>query len=232
MIPGAQVTAGGSTVSASSHFSAVRLRRARLGSGRHHVVLLTYSYWQHHFASDPGIVGRTLVGEDGLTRSIGVLPANVLRYRNDFLKPLVESAYSHDRGYHDLDVFGRLKPGVTLAQARARLDAHRQHDCRREYPATNKNLWFNVAPLDKSYAMTNPQANRALVLMLAAVGLRAADCCANVANLLLARTVTRSRECVIRAALGARRARLVRQMLVESGRCFCWAAWPASCWRD
>ena len=183
--------------------------------GNDDVVILTHSYWRRHLASDPAIVGGTLTTNDGVFTVIGVLPPNVLRYGGDFLKPLVPAGYPPGRGHRDLDVFARLKPGVALAQARAELDTI-AHRLERDYPATNKGRRFSVAPLDKYYASTDRKATRGLLLMLGAVGLVLLIACANVANLLLARSVTRSRECVIRAAMGAGRARLVRQMLVES----------------
>jgi predicted permease len=187
--------------------------------GSDDVVILTHSYWRRHLASDPAIVGRTLTTNDGIFTVIGVLPPNVLRYGGDFLKPLVPAEYPAGRGHRDLDVFARLKPGVALAQARAELDTI-AHRLERDHPATNKGRRFSVAPLDKYYASTDRKATRGLLLMLGAVGLVLLIACANVANLLLARSVTRSRECVIRAAMGAGRARLVRQMLVESALLF------------
>ena len=183
--------------------------------GHDHVVLLTHAYWRRRLASDPNIVGKTLTTKDGSFTVIGVLPPNVLRYGGDFLKPLVQAEYPMGRGERDLDVFARLKPGVTIAQARTQLETIGRR-LEQEYPATNKGRSFSVAPLDKYYTLTDRKADRGLLLMLGAVALVLLIACANVANLLLARSVTRSRECVIRAALGAGRARLVRQMLVES----------------
>ena len=201
--------------------------------GRDDVLILTDAYWRQRFAADPGVLGRTLSVDGKRMTILGVLPPNVLRYNADFLKPLVTATYPSGRDHRDLDVFARLRPGITVQAAQAELDVlGRQLEA--AYPSANVNHQFRVIPLDKYYASVNPSAGRGLILMLGAVGLVLLIACVNVANLLLARAATRTRECVIRAALGASRGRLARQLLIENMLLFmaggglgCFVAWWA-----
>jgi len=183
--------------------------------GHDRVVILTHAYWKRRFGSDPHVVGQTLAIDRDPFTVVGVLPPNVLRYGADLIRPLVPADYPPGRGYRDLDVFARLKPGVTLAQAQAEIDtiARRLEE---QYRATNANSSYSLAQLGRYYAPIQRKAHQGLLLILGAVGVVLLIACANVANLLLARSLARYRECVIRAALGAGRARLIRQMLVES----------------
>jgi putative ABC transport system permease protein len=207
--------------------------RDEFQAGRDDVVILTDAYWRRRFGADGNIVGRSLRVDGRPLTIVGVLPPNVLRYGADFLKPLVPSSYPPGRDHRDLDVFARLRPGVTLAAAQAELDVlGRQIEA--ASPSANVNHHFRVIALDKYYAAIDPSAGRGLVLMLGAVGLVLLIACVNVANLLLARNATRTRECVIRAALGASRTRLARQLLIENlilflagGGLGCFIAWWA-----
>src|SRR4030095_13271162 len=87
--------------------------------GRNGVTIITAEFWRRGFGADPSIVGRTLLVDGAPHTIIGVLPPNVLRYEADVLMPLTPAAYPVQRDHRDLDVFARLRPGVTIAQARA-----------------------------------------------------------------------------------------------------------------
>ncbi len=183
--------------------------------GRNRVVLLSHSYWQRRFDANPDAIGRTFHTDDGPFVTVGVLPPNVLRYGADFITPLVAAQYPAGRDHGDLDIVARLGPGTTLAQAQARVDSLSRL-LEQEHPATNRGRRFRLAPLDKYYASIQTHAPRGLLLVLGAVALVLLIACTNVANLFLVRVGRRSREYVIRSALGASRARLVSHLLVEN----------------
>ncbi len=188
-------------------------------AGRPRVALLAHAWWVRRLGADRAAVGRTILVDDQPVTIVGVLPPNVLRFGADIVRPLIAADYPQSRSHQDLDVIARLKPGVTLARAQAALDTVARR-LAHDYPDTNTGRGFQAVPLGKYYASLERQAEPGLLLMLGAVALVLLVACTNVTNLILSRTVTRSRECLVRTALGASRSRLVRQLLVETAVLF------------
>jgi len=181
--------------------------------GKDHVVILTHRLWAH-LGADPDIVGKQIKMNGELYTVVGVnQPGQIDRLESQFVVPLALKPDQINHDFHWLLVIGRLKPGVSISQAQADMNtvaARIAHD----HPQSNKGWSVSVEGLHNDFF---PEENqRILWLLMGAVGMVLLIACANVANLVLAKSTSRLREAAVRTSLGATRMQLFSQFLSEN----------------
>ncbi|MCU1267456.1 MAG: hypothetical protein JWM21_3774 [Acidobacteria bacterium] len=188
-------------------------------TGKDLVVVLSYSLWQRRFAGDPDIVGKNILLNSRPYSIVGVmgadfrpLPSTLVSPEGQFYRPVAEKYDESERDARHLRAIARLKPGVTLAHAQNELSVIAQR-LEQQHPQTNHEYGMQVVTMSEEIV---GGIRNTLLMIFGAVIFVLLVACANVANLLLARSSVRTKEITIRSAIGAARAQLVRQLLTES----------------
>ncbi|MBL7184903.1 MAG: ABC transporter permease [Phycisphaerae bacterium] len=186
------------------------------------VVILSHDHWRHWFASDPNVIGETLILDREAYTVVGVLPEDFQWIFQPIACGLwmpmpLDTTTNTNRNNRGMNVIGRLKSGVSIAQARMEMELITER-LAQAYPETNASRGIRVVPIDEAYAhytgnFSKPQILTTVLAVIVSVLLIA---CFHVSSLLIARSATREREIAVRAALGAHRLRLIRQLLTES----------------